>query len=899
MAVPFTLYLKNTILSFLFLFTVSLNVSSQQVTLDSLIKQSKHPNENRRLDAVYELGNIGSAAVPTLVDLLEDPAMSVRLVATRKLGDIGPQAELAIPALINILKRSNSFMTVPITHALGNIGAPAIPALARALKDSDAGFRARAAEALGEAGGVAASAVPDLILALKDSDPYVRSSAATALSSIGAPGLVALPDLTAALRDSHPAVRSSAASAIGNFGPSASPAVPALITTLKDSDDHMRWSAAVALEAIGPKASRALPSLIAAINDSFPIVSQQAITAIASIGGTPFQAMPAFIDAVKNSNLETREAAAKGLQSLSYNLSKSRNTISLDTLNSYIIPKLEQAYNIIHQDSTIKANVDISNNIETSLNLLKYAYKERKKNPFNWLLTSTEKYPLVTAILSYLAICLFLWFLLLWLHPISLIRINDKLRQFAVSIQYLDSISLRTVTLVAFFNYHPRVLDAWIEENAENTRTRFGRRSTVNDRQVFVSIPTILDDKALTELTPNDIKPIFSSTRFCLLIKGEGGSGKTSLACQIADWASEDDAAKRLTRHRMLPVLIEDELTFGEKGQRLVNSISGHLKDLLAVPEMIDNELLLQLLRQRRILVIIDHLSECSDETRGEIRPDTAEFPINALIVTSRVDEPLGNITRNTLTPLRIEGNRLSRFIDAFLTQRNKRELFTDVEYFDSCRQLTEMVRTRNITVLLAKLFAQQMIAVKEDIHQTELPRNIPELMLRYVNELNRNVKTTSLPNREVLKCAQIVAWECLKQTFLPGPADREMVIKALNDPSAESQINYLTERLRLLQIVGEDGQRIGFALDPIAEYLAAMHLVHITATDDSAWRAFVIDLQKKSAGSKNLSGFVLALQDCIANKVHGVTVPEWLEAEIAFSLESNVPAETISKQVS
>jgi hypothetical protein len=31
-----------------------------------------------------------------------------------------------------------------------------------------------------------------------------------------------------------------------------------------------------------------------------------------------------------------------------------------------------------------------------------------------------------------------------------------------------------------------------------------------------------------------------------LLIKGEGGAGKTSLACQIAKWAMADDPSERL-----------------------------------------------------------------------------------------------------------------------------------------------------------------------------------------------------------------------------------------------------------------------------------------------------------------------------------------------------------------
>jgi hypothetical protein len=70
----------------------------------------------------------------------------------------------------------------------------------------------------------------------------------------------------------------------------------------------------------------------------------------------------------------------------------------------------------------------------------------------------------------------------------------------------------------------------------------------------------------------------------------------------------------------------------------------------------------------------------------------------------------LGKVTKTTLKPLRIEGNRLSSFMEAYLTQRGKRDRFTHTEFFDACSRLSTMVGTRNITVLLAKLYAEQLI---------------------------------------------------------------------------------------------------------------------------------------------------------------------------------------------
>ena len=114
---------------------------------------------------------------------------------------------------------------------------------------------------------------------------------------------------------------------------------------------------------------------------------------------------------------------------------------------------------------------------------------------------------------------------------------------------------------------------------------------------------------------------------------------------------------------------------------------------------------------------------------------------------------------KTTLHPTRIQGNRLSSFMDAYLVQRRKRALFDDPEFFDGCNKLSVMVGDRDTTVLLAKLYAEQMIASKERA-QDKLPENIPDLMLDYLNELNR--KEPELSDWAVHRAAKIIAWECL-----------------------------------------------------------------------------------------------------------------------------------------
>ena len=141
------------------------------------------------------------------------------------------------------------------------------------------------------------------------------------------------------------------------------------------------------------------------------------------------------------------------------------------------------------------------------------------------------------------------------------------------------------------------------------------------------------------------------------MITGEGGAGKTSLACQLANWAMADEPAQRLCKtHQMLPVLLEANLEpRNDNKDALVEVVRGGLRELIGEPEPIFEELLLHLLRKRRVLVIVDSLSELDETTRKTVRPASADFPVAALVVTSRIDEALGGASKSLSSSLAFE----------------------------------------------------------------------------------------------------------------------------------------------------------------------------------------------------------------------------------------------------
>ena len=200
-------------------------------SVDRLAEVVASGPERDAIDAAYELGEAGDAAVPALVELLDDdsgrgwweqrrssikgrgltspsanasygltaaghaavPALTdrtradrwwLRATAAETLGDIGPAAFEAIPALNDLAADDVVEVRSEAVHALGTVGqrgTDAVPTLSRALADEDASVRREASLALARTGARAEAAASSLIAALEDEDRYVRGNSVHAL----------------------------------------------------------------------------------------------------------------------------------------------------------------------------------------------------------------------------------------------------------------------------------------------------------------------------------------------------------------------------------------------------------------------------------------------------------------------------------------------------------------------------------------------------------------------------------------------------------------------------------------------------------------------------------------------------------------------------------------------
>jgi HEAT repeat protein len=820
--------------------------------LSDLVNSAPKPIRLAALDAFAKIKNPGKDAVLAQLTALKDKDVEVKIAAAVALKGAGDQINVAMPALVTALSDPNLKFRVKVIDTISASGSQAklaISALIDTLNSPEREFRMAAIVAMGKLGQDAKPAVSILAQLLSDPDSEIRLATATTLGNLEVHASDAVPQLTRALQSPDRNTRSFAASALGRIGEPAKVAVPDLTKLLKDFDKDVRLRAATALGQIGLEARSALPELVNGLKDENLGVRVSTASSVGRIAGA--------------------------LQDRAPKLSASDLVSAHSTLET-ALPILE--------DPNASFNEEVINSVRRSLKSLQ---DEKDSRFFERTLEWAQTNPAIAGIAGYMVLMPSFWLIVLLARPIWLLKLNNALQpytDFEIPSPLGGSIKipLRFVLFVGWLHYHPRVLDAWVKRQIDVAREAFAHKNTVSDRKVYIPIPVVMDGNAIAELCSEDLHTTFWDGRQCLLIWGEGGIGKTSLACHLAKWSMSDNKLERLSRHRMLPVLIEQELDFKlpEDKNPFREAIRGQLHALIDAAEPINDEFLDKLLRQRRILVIVDRLSELSEETRQQIRPGHPDFPANALIVTSRVEETLDEVPKTTVKPLRIEGNRLSSFLEAYLNQRNKRELFTDPEYFDACSQLSKMVGQRNITVLLAKLYAEQMIA-KKDGSEGILPDNIPDLMLSYLNELNRDVAEGEPDNVTVHEDAKIIAWECLQHYYRPAPAKREAILEALktktetDEEVVKARLKHLEKRLRIIHAIGPAQDQICFALDPLAECLAALHLVELYQDDRQAWDNWLIQADAMPGAPDTIQGFLMAMRDCCLTRSAEIDVPD------------------------
>lgn len=296
--------------------------------LSALLKGS--PNRHVRsaaADAFRELGEVGSAGIPYLIEAAKkDPSPSMRGAALSAL--VRVRAKESLLPSIEALNDPQPRVREQALDNLGLLGAlakEAVPAIVRVLLDRNhqtALVRRSAARALGAVGRGETDGIAALIFALGDAHQDVRLSAVVALRGMGVEAKRAIPALIEALYDGDETsdVSLMASAALVEWGKHSQESVLALVNALHGHlDERIRSAAAIALGDIGATAKGAIPPLIAALHDKSPSVRRsagQVLATLAKDSKNARVALPALIDALQDADPAVRRTAAYVLRDI-------------------------------------------------------------------------------------------------------------------------------------------------------------------------------------------------------------------------------------------------------------------------------------------------------------------------------------------------------------------------------------------------------------------------------------------------------------------------------------------------------------------------------------------------------------------------------------------------------
>jgi hypothetical protein len=438
---------------------------------------------------------------------------------------------------------------------------------------------------------------------------------------------------------------------------------------------------------------------------------------------------------------------------------------------------------------------------------------------------------------------------------------------------------LRLAAVLPWFVRHPRTLDAWARENRANLRQAWESEAgfaTHSDGNLsthvgaYVPLPIRIGDPfsgtLVSEPAASEIRKLIREPRSTLQLIGPGGAGKTTLARQIGEWAFDDGPQSGLCSHPLIPVWVDEELD-PEKNP-LTTAVKGKLT--AALPnEDIEDILFYALLRKQRLLVFVDRISERSPATQRHIETIYRAARIGLLLLTSRTERVLDGVRTVNLYPQPLNSSTLLHFMTSLLStllaaDGASRSFSTIQEQLDLGKRLAALICLRtdtgeedtSLVPLPVRLFVEQAVRlIGEGKGLDELPVSLPEVYLRHLRLVNPQDPGVPhfLDNDRMLKIARALAKLALGKDFFPKEFSRQDALGALQAVGESASVTCdPMERLKLNGVlIGKEGGmsvRFRFALDPIAEFLAAIAYAEEFRLDSRKWEIALSDSAQAAA---------------------------------------------------
>ena len=439
---------------------------------------------------------------------------------------------------------------------------------------------------------------------------------------------------------------------------------------------------------------------------------------------------------------------------------------------------------------------------------------------------------------------------------------------------------------------HDRTLDAWVASQRGFVDKAWGAATvpgTSGDQMLqesastpYIPLPLRQGDPQsgpeIPEPSASDVGALFSSPRTVVEIVGPGGAGKTTLARQVGRWALRAGFPGGFSGHAMMPVWIDEDL------DPVDNPLARVIKEKLSAilpDEDLEDEFLRAMLRKQRILVVLDRLSERSAATQQYVERIYRSVRAEALVITTRtVLHPEGSVPQ-FLYPQPLDESNLLRFMTSLLKQSSDQasgpaDTSSPAPFYSMDEQLALGHRLRDlfqatkagsanrapIVPLPVRLFVEDARRlIRAGLPLDELPLSIPEVYFRYLEQVNPNQPQVPnfMTNPEMLKAAMLLAKLALGENFIPKEFFRDDATGLLKEngwaePQKLDPVQRLIDNGILAEKTALGFRRLLFALDPIAENLAAAHYVRTCRRDAEC-------LKKLRNDAAKAPGFLAAVE--------------------------------------
>jgi hypothetical protein len=336
------------------------------------------------------------------------------------------------------------------------------------------------------------------------------------------------------------------------------------------------------------------------------------------------------------------------------------------------------------------------------------------------------------------------------------------------------------------------------------------------------------DEHSEVKAAPATLKALFRDRGTPILISGEGGIGKTSLAMQMCRWAM-DDTDPLSTVGPMIPVFFQATQPLGTP---LLADISHQLRTLSG-DEALPDWLVRALLANGRVLVVFDDISERMPSSTQQIYRAQKDLPISAMIVTRRHDDP-DLVPCKHIEVREFRADQIQSFLETYFKERDV-ALPAATTSGELAARFGELTDRHTNSAFFLKLFCDQMI----DSNFAATRCNLVTLVRSYVTRVNRHRRANEPDDEGVYRLYGAFACTSLEANqFGTGPISRRAAAAALgDDPSA---LDYLVTRLRLVSPDEDDRDQLRCTAPTLGLYVAAMTYADRCGSSIEQWESLI-----------------------------------------------------------